>query len=1028
MAGQDQLEIIAPNGQIEFFDLDPDKGVANIGRHPDNDIVIDSPGVAPFHAVLDHQQRPYRIMILSEEGEIRLGGQRLAANIFHELDSWDTLEVDGHSLILLEGAGTAVSREAGRPPTATSPAVPVHPLGQAPVPAKGAPVSPPAPASALPRMPDQVDDVIVTEISEREWTIDVEQTATCQVTIVNGGNIVATFDVRVQGLSQEWVTITPAKVNLNEGARATISIFMTPPRQPESRAGAHRLTIVVTSPNYPGHTSRTSATLIVNPYYEFSVGDLAPKQQTVSWFGRSGAVTVPVTNQGNSETPFRLDGEDDEHGCQFEFDVPGESVSLVKQAEMRLSSAVTHLVPIRVTPIRRRLIALRSRHYSFTITTTMVEGAQMPRTVMGRLKSTPLIGPWLILMMLILLAALLIFFVRPASHPALGIDTAVPARGQPVALTYDALRFPGLSSNNLLNHQNALFARLTLQYQPARGDWQVLKASTELEGLQGTVTDTPLENGRYRLLVQSWISDLIPLFEGKSAEVPVYVQPIEPAILEFKADRDAVLVGDTVTLYWKVSDAETLSIEHNGIEESLKDDELVQGQRSYTIEDYTTFTLIAANGSWPTPVKAPLSIRASMATPTPIPTPVIVRFDVEPLEITAGDTIQIDWAVTGADSVTIDPVDQGLPLEGNIGQQPTTLTTYQLTAFKSAPDGTQVKNSSILKQVIVNPEPTATTVPLAPVVEIFEITPKEVVLGNNQVVKLTWSVAGAFTKIEITNPDLLFSTTISRTGAITVTPKETTLYVLTAFNGDLSASAPVEATVLEPTPLPTVPPTAPPPTATPPPPIISYFSAEGVDPSEDKVVFQGVDSSNNWPVYLYAVDAGSHVQLSWGVKDADMVTLEDLGTQKGEGSLVLPDAVVRARSYLLTAENYEGKNKVYASIEMDVSYPAPPPPPLQVTGIEDAAAETNTIKWSYKPDDRDSIIGFRIYRADVPPGSDFVAVWPEYSKDAQEWTDSVSPTCGRAYYVVAIYMDLVNNVEKETTASGTSWNSKTCNP
>ncbi len=54
MATLDQLEIISVSGMVEFYELDPAKGVTSIGRHPDNDVVLDSPGIALFHAMLDH--------------------------------------------------------------------------------------------------------------------------------------------------------------------------------------------------------------------------------------------------------------------------------------------------------------------------------------------------------------------------------------------------------------------------------------------------------------------------------------------------------------------------------------------------------------------------------------------------------------------------------------------------------------------------------------------------------------------------------------------------------------------------------------------------------------------------------------------------------------------------------------------------------------------------------------------------------------------------------------------------------------
>ena len=90
-------------------------------------------------------------------------------------------------------------------------------------------------STALP--PDVTDDTIVTEVSEREWTVDVGQTATCQLSIVNGGELVAQFKVEVTGLDPEWVILAPPEVRLNERARQMVNVFITPPRSPSSRAG-----------------------------------------------------------------------------------------------------------------------------------------------------------------------------------------------------------------------------------------------------------------------------------------------------------------------------------------------------------------------------------------------------------------------------------------------------------------------------------------------------------------------------------------------------------------------------------------------------------------------------------------------------------------------------------------------------------------------------------------------------------------------------------------------------------------------
>jgi len=185
MPFQDQLEIIRADGLIEFYDLDPARGVTNIGRHPENHIVIDSPGVMPFHAVLDHRRKPYHLMLLDQSVDTRLDGQPLPAHVSREVHNWDTLEFDGHSIILLEGGATGVGPGfiLAPQPLPERPALPATgALVPVPPPAVSALVPPtagqvPRPVSGrvmgrLPAMPaDQPNEIIVTERNPREWTV-----------------------------------------------------------------------------------------------------------------------------------------------------------------------------------------------------------------------------------------------------------------------------------------------------------------------------------------------------------------------------------------------------------------------------------------------------------------------------------------------------------------------------------------------------------------------------------------------------------------------------------------------------------------------------------------------------------------------------------------------------------------------------------------------------------------------------------------------------------------------------------------
>ncbi|MGD8597188.1 MAG: hypothetical protein PVJ26_09195, partial [Anaerolineae bacterium] len=331
-------------------------------------------------------------------------------------------------------------------------------------------------------------------------------------------------------------------------------------------------------------------------------------------------------------------------------------------------------------------------------------------------------------------------------------------------------------------------------------------------------------------------------------------------------------------------------------------------------------------------------------------------------------------------------------------------------------------------EVIVNPQPTPTPVPVAPEVQLFQALPDEFVGGDRDEASLTWSVSGATTNIEITAPGLQLSG-LKAQDTITVPVAETTLFVLTAYNGELSRSAPAEVKVLEPTPTPTATPepTPPPPTPTPvPPPIIAYYKAEGLQPPDDQVTFQSMVDGPDGTTYVYTVVAGSRVVLSWEARDAETLSIQGFGTQPAQGSLTIPDPVTSSGSYVLTAENDGGNNQVKAFIQLNVTAPPPPSAPYNVHGIEYEAQDKNEVFWSYSSADKDRIEGFRIYRADVPPGTNFAEAGT-VSSGENKWVDeNLTPTCGKAYYVVAFYTDPLTGDPRETQASDTSWYSQPC--
>jgi hypothetical protein len=222
-------------------------------------------------------------------------------------------------------------------------------------------------------------------------------------------------------------------------------------------------------------------------------------------------------------------------------------------------------------------------------------------------------------------------------------------------------------------------------------------------------------------------------------------------------------------------------------------------------------------------------------------------------------------------------------------------------------------------EVRVNPAPPP---PQAPTIVFFSATPNEVVRGSPQAssVSLVWSVLTPTTNIQLSGPGLATPIdNLPEQGSIVLGVDRTTLFVLTAFNGDLKTSRTVDVRLIEPTATP--PPTPTPlPTPTPfPPPRIVFVRVE--DGNGNVLAPVGTD--------LYQVPYNTVVRLSWQVEGASLnVQLyrdgAPLGAQPATGSSP-PVNITRATRFQLEASNPGGTVNAFVTIEL-LPRPAPPPP------------------------------------------------------------------------------------------------------
>jgi hypothetical protein len=793
MAAQDQLEIINSHGEIRFHILNG-SGITNIGRHPDNDIVVDSPVVAPFHAVLDHQHKPYRLIALNSEGAIKVSGQLLQPNIPKELRNWDTIELDGHSLILMEGG--AASGQAA-PSIAPAPLpVPIPPIAPATV---AAPPSSPSSTldsgipsdfpdldeldrllSSLPE--DRSDDVIIVEPlaqngaidpnhpSALDFQADVEQPATMQVNVTNAGDLVGEFVCEIRGIDPSWVAISPPSINLNDGQRGSFSVAITAPRLPSSRAKAYYFSVVVTSPNYPGRMNSIGGLFVLRPFYAYSVGDIDPRKQKVSYSKRVGQSSIPITNQGNSLATFNLMGEDERHAATIEFDSPEEGLKLVGQVQVKVQPESTQAVPIFITPRKRRFVAFGGEDIQYTVTVTPLEGDQpTPRSVLAQAHSQPFMGPIPIILLVVALLLLGVWFFTPRVNEFAADKTQINS-GEDVVLRWQSWPF------------------VTLKLEPAIG---------KVEGPEGSKTVAPLEDTTYVLTGETFLTGLMPQWFTVTKEIRIDVAPLEPQIISFTANTKRIKLGDEVIISWDVIQADSLILNIGGSDETLPADQLT-GSRSFRLEQNTIFELRASSRFGTTVARQSVTVEAFKPTETPLPEPIIQQFDVLPLAITAGDEVTITWDVKNVSKVTIEGVEGELPPSGTVTVRPLTNTAYVLKASNG-----KVEKQSKVQQVIVSPPPPATPVPGAPKIDFFLANPSEVGIGTpeSKNIVLSWQVSGDATNVEITGPNNAKFSGLLKNGTLTITADKATLYVLTAFNGpNLKTSATVQIKVKNPVP------------------------------------------------------------------------------------------------------------------------------------------------------------------------------------------------------------------------------------
>lgn len=254
--------------------------------------------------------------------------------------------------------------------------------------------------------------------------------------------------------------------------------------------------------------------------------------------------------------------------------------------------------------------------------------------------------------------------------------------------------------------------------------------------------------------------------------------------------------------------------------------------------------------------------------------PIIYRFIAAPSIAAPGENITLEWNISNAETLFVNPggirlnfggSPAGLPvINGSTVVLPINSTNYTLIAMNGI--GNDTASTGVIVRGIGNPAIVQKTG--NPVIGYFQASPTTILAGEASM--LSWSVSDA---AEVT---ILGLGKVAMAGSTAVMPSDTTTYILTARNPEGSITASTIVAVQKPKPIR---------------PVINYFSA---NPAR--------------------IIAGSASTLSWSVLDASNVMIDGIGSVSPSGSISVSPRTTTV--FTLRASNPVGKTTSTSQVEV----------------------------------------------------------------------------------------------------------------
>jgi Tol biopolymer transport system component len=376
-SAQDAIQIQNPAGTARSFLIRT--ALVTLGRDAGNEIMLDDPKASRTHARIIFDGKTYQVLDLNSTNGTYLGETRLLPGVPVNWQAEVPLRIGATWLRLVRA-----EKDETRPSS----------IGKGTF----------ADLSAF-RTSAGAGKVGIS-MEPSQLVVEPGSSVTSTITLLNQGTVVDHFRLTLGGIPPNWVTHLPPTLQLMPGEQKQIALTIQPPRESNSRAGLYSIRLLAASQEDLSQVAEYKTTLMVSEFSQAHC-QLYPERLLANANGR-----VTVNNAGNMMETFLVVWKDRADEVLF----------FPPQINLQVPEGQASFIDFRPNLKKRRWFG-REQIHPFTALITSQKG--FSQTLNGEVVSKARIPPWVLPLVLVLVALIVLLFTMLPSLK--GVQPTPPA-------------------------------------------------------------------------------------------------------------------------------------------------------------------------------------------------------------------------------------------------------------------------------------------------------------------------------------------------------------------------------------------------------------------------------------------------------------------------------------------------------------------------------------------------------------------------------------------------------------------------